>query len=78
MPDVREIDAHEKPPQDADWVLVERTPSGKFTANGSTGWAKGAAFFRPPNFETQVAAISAALAWADENGVPVVYVRAKP
>jgi hypothetical protein len=60
------------PPGNEGWVLVERTPSGKYVANGSSHG--GANSYRPTPEDRQ-AAISNAIAWADDHGVPAVYVR---
>ena len=76
MAEVREISKDGVRPDNVDHVLIEPTPSGKFTANGSatpTG-AGGAIFFTPTAFETLEAAIASAKVWADEYNVRTVYV----
>ena len=78
MVEVRDIGKNEQPPEGADWVLIEQTPSGGFMANGSASGKMDATFFRPPHFDTVDAAIAAARSWADANDVPVIYVRGIP
>jgi hypothetical protein len=75
MVKVRDIGENERPPECADWVLIEQTPSGRFMANGSASGKMDATFFRPPSFDTVDAAIAASRAWAEANDVPVIYVR---
>ena|SRR5690348_13439189 len=73
MVEVRNIQKNEQPPKDTDYVLIEKTPSGRFMANGSA--AANGLFFKPPPFDTVEAAIAASRSWADANDVPVVYMR---
>lgn len=78
MVDVRIIDGQENPPDDADWILVERSPGGEFVASGSirmNGVGPTVPYFAPHVFLTEHAAISAAVAWAKEHGFSAVYVR---
>ena len=78
MVDVRIVDGQENPPDDADWILVERSPGGKFVASGSirtSGVGASVPYFAPHVFLTEHAAISAAVTWATEHGYSAVYVR---
>ena len=75
MTEVQEISKDGARPDNVDHVLIELTPSGKFTANGSATLADEAAiFYGPPAFETLEAAIASAKEWADKHNVPTVYV----
>jgi len=78
MVDVRDITHSEQPPENADCVVIDPTPGGKFVANGSASGKKSATFFKPPAFATLQQAIAASRQWAEENDVPVVYVRGIP
>jgi hypothetical protein len=64
----------EDPPKDEDWVLITRTPSGKYVANGSIAHKQSATFYTPQPEDRQTA-ISNAIAWADRHGVPTIYFR---
>jgi hypothetical protein len=72
--DVIYIRKNENPPEDEDWVLLERTPSGKYVGRGSVAHRQSATFYRPAA-EDREAAISRAIAWADSYGVLAIYVR---
>lgn len=74
MVQVRDIDSKEMPPENGDWVLVEKVGE-KFTANGSVSGNMSATFFAPPAFDSIEEAIGASKSWAAENDVPVVYIR---
>ena len=74
MAEVREITKDWVAP-DEDHVLIEPTPSGKFTANGSKALADELIAYTPPAFETREEAIASAQKWADEKNVPKIYVR---
>ncbi|MGZ8996021.1 MAG: hypothetical protein ACXW3P_05940, partial [Rhodospirillales bacterium] len=75
MPEVRSISAKEQPPNDIDHVVIRRTPSGKFRADGSVRGKEGATYYVPPPFDSLERAIAEACDWASQNDVPVVYVR---
>jgi hypothetical protein len=74
MADVVYIREDEKSPEDRDWVLLDRTPSGKYVGSGSVAHEQSATFYRPPPADRE-AAIAHALEWADTHGVPKIYVR---
>ena len=76
MAQVREMSKDDARPDNEDHVLIEPTPSGKFTANGSATLpaARQMISYCPPAFETLEAAIASAKEWADEHNVPTVYV----
>ena len=76
MADIIHIRKDEKPPADQDWVLLERTPSGKYAGIGSVAHAQGANF-DPFLTEDWEAAIARAVAWADSHGIPAVHVRGR-
>jgi hypothetical protein len=76
MAEVIHILPDEKPPEDQDWVLLERTPSGRFVGNGSAAHAPNVTFriFPPEDWDD---AIAEAVAWADRHGIPAVHVRGR-
>ena len=74
MAEVIYIRKHEDPPAGLDWVLVERTPSGKYVGHGSVAEGQGAKFYTSPA-EDREAALSRAIVWADSHGIPKVYFR---
>ena len=76
MVDIIHIRKDEKPPEDQDWVLLERTPSGKYAGIGSVAHAQGA-IFDPFLTEDWEATISRAVDWADSRGIPAIYVRGR-
>jgi hypothetical protein len=78
MVEVQNIGKGERPPEGADWVLIEKAPSGRFVANGSVAGTGDAVFFRPPPFDTVEAAIAVSRSWAEANDVPTIYVRNIP
>lgn len=76
MVEVRDIQTNETPPENGDWVLIEKVGT-KFVANGSAAGTRDVTFFKPGTFATADDAIAASVAWAVQNEVPVVYVRGK-
>ena len=74
MAEIIHILQGENPPEDQDWVLLERTPSGRYVGNGSVAHAQSAIFrlFPPEDWKD---AISEAVAWADSHGISAVHVR---
>lgn len=74
MTDVREIGVGDRPPEDMDWVLVEQAVGGKFFVRNSHAPDDD---LNAKRFDTKIAALSEALAWAEKNRVPVVYLRGK-
>jgi hypothetical protein len=74
MREVLIVSTKDKPPRDTNHVVIRRTPSGKFRADGSVAGEMSATFYAPPPFDTLESAIAHARHWADENGVPVVHV----
>jgi hypothetical protein len=74
MVEVQNISLNETPPEGTDCVVIENA-GNKFVANGSVAGERVVTFFKPPPFESLGAAIEAASAWAEENDVPVVYVK---
>ena len=75
MADIVRLRAGETFPRTRAHVLVEPTSSGLFVANGQVLHpGKGMAYYSPkPGGQEEVTAN--ALAWAAENGVPVVFLR---
>ena len=63
-------------PSNADCVLIEPLPGGKFTAQGSVTNSRRLAFFNPSPFSSLDEAIASSKSWAEENEVAVVYVNA--
>jgi hypothetical protein len=63
-------------PCEADYVLVEPLPGGKFTARGSVINSHRLAFFNPSPFSSLDEAIAASKSWAQENKVTEIYVKA--
>jgi hypothetical protein len=63
-------------PSQADCVLVERLPGGKFTARGSVTSSHRVAFFNPSSFDSLDEAFASSKSWAEENKVTVIYVKA--
>jgi hypothetical protein len=74
MVEVRDIGRSDKPPADADCVVIEKA-GGRFVANGFSPQKRSGTFFSPPSFNALDAAISASVDWAAQHGVPVVYVK---
>lgn len=72
---VREISKDEQLYEDADYIIIEPTAAGRFTANGSVTHRDGANFFTPPPFATLEIAIAISRDWAKANKVHAVYVR---
>jgi hypothetical protein len=75
---VKNLRETESPPNDQDWVLVERDSSGQYAGSGSVAThSRGATFYVPdPAMEGDLeAALSKARSWAEEHGVGTVYVR---
>ncbi len=75
MPAVQRIGPGEDPHPDSDYVLVERLPGGKVSVSGAVMAETARRYWTPPEFDSLDAAIAAALWWADQNDVPLVYVR---
>lgn len=75
MTQIKDIDGASKPPEKEDWVLIEKV-DGKFVADGSLSAIDGPAYFQPEPFDTLDEAVTASLAWAEQNEIPFVYVRA--
>ena len=63
------------PSKEADYVLVEPLPGGKFTARGAVINSHRLAFFNPSPFSSLDEAIASSKSWAEENKVPVIYVK---
>jgi hypothetical protein len=63
-------------PSKGDYVLVEPLPGGKFTARGSVTNSHRLAFFNPSPFSSLDEAIASSKSWAEENKIPVIYVKA--
>jgi len=74
MAEIRDIGRSDKPPEDADCVVIEKA-GGRFVVNGFSPQKRSGTFFAPPSFETLDAAIAAAVAWATANNVAIVYVK---
>jgi hypothetical protein len=74
MAHIIHIRKDEKPPEDQDWVLLERTPSGRYAGIGCVAHAQGVTF-DPFLTEDWEATISRAVDWADSRGIPAIYVR---
>jgi hypothetical protein len=54
-------------PSQADCVLVERLPGGKFTARGSVINSHRVAYFNPSPFSSLDEAIASSKSWAEVN-----------
>jgi hypothetical protein len=68
----------ERPPEDDDWVLVERDRSGTYVVRRSAvRHGRGATFYVPePPLENELeAAIEKATTWAEQHQIEAVYVR---
>ena len=63
-------------PFNADCVLVQPMPEGKFTAQGSIINSHSLAYFNPSPFGGLDEAIASSKSWAEENKVTVIYVKA--
>ncbi len=74
MVEVRDIARSDKPPEDAECVVIEKA-GGRFVANGFSPGRRSGTFFSPPSFEGLDAAISASVDWAAQHDVAVVYVK---
>ena len=73
MAEIRHITTAERPSRGGHYVLIERAGSGEFVASGVSNRASDV-FYAPEPVDDVQTAIAAADAWADLNGVPVVYV----
>ena len=60
----------------ADCVVVQSMPGGKFTAQGSVTNSHSLAFFNPSPFRSLEEAIASSRSWAEENKVTVIYAKA--
>jgi hypothetical protein len=76
MAEVIHIRAGEKVPGITNWVLLERTPAGRYAGTGSVARAQNVTF-QPLPTEGWDTAISRAIAWADRHGISVVHVRGR-
>ena len=74
MAEVRYITSAERPERGGDCVLIERAGSGKFVASCVASHRASDIFYAPEPVDDVRTAVAAADAWADLNGVPVVYV----
>jgi hypothetical protein len=72
--DVIYIRKGDNPPENENWILLERTPLGKYVGNGSVAHEQSATFYTSSP-EGREAALTRAVAWADDHDIPVVYVR---
>lgn len=73
MIEFRQIERSATPPLNANWVLIERA-RGRVAAKGSLAWDRGGAF-GPALFADLHAAIGASKTWAEENNLPVIYMK---
>jgi hypothetical protein len=69
----RQIEPSAKLPFNADWVLIERA-RGKVAAKGSLARGRSATF-GPALFADLQSAIGASKVWAQENNVPIIYMK---
>ena len=74
MADVIYIRKGGKLPEGTNWVLLERTMSGRYAGTGAVAHAQTATF-QPLPTDHWDAAISRAVAWADKHGILAVHVR---
>ena len=74
MAEIRHITSAERPERGGDCVLIEPAGSGKFVASCVSSHRASDVFYAQEPVDDVQAAIAAATAWADQNGVPVVYV----
>ncbi|UXN67497.1 hypothetical protein N8E89_28795 (plasmid) [Phyllobacterium sp. A18/5-2] len=59
MTQVKDIDISATPPQNEDWVLIEKVDE-KFVADGSVSAIDGPAYYQPEPFDTLDEAVTAA------------------
>jgi len=72
------LEPEERPPENENWVLVERESSGRYAASGSAiRHGRGATFCVPvPALENDLeVAIAKASAWAERHQIETVFVR---
>jgi hypothetical protein len=69
----RQIERSATPPLNADWVLIERA-RGRVAAKGALAGERGATF-GPALFADLHSAIGASKVWAEENNVPIIYMK---
>lgn len=74
MAEIRHITSAERPSRGGDCVLIERAGSGKFVASCVASHRASDVFYAQEPVDDVGAAIAAANTWADQNGVPVIYV----
>lgn len=74
MVEVRDIGGSDKPPADANCVVIEKA-GDRYVANGFSPRKRSGTFFSPPSFKALEAAISASVDWAGQHDVPIVYVK---
>ncbi|MFO1154864.1 MAG: hypothetical protein U1E42_14560 [Rhodospirillales bacterium] len=60
--------------KDRDYVVIRRTPNGRFLANGSAVESTGALYYQTAVFQTLEKAIAEASEWAKRKQVGVVHV----
>jgi hypothetical protein len=73
MIEIRDIALSVNPPSIGDWVLIEGL-RGRFAAKGSLTKNDGVPF-GPIIFADLSSAMEASWAWAQENQVPIIYVK---
>lgn len=64
-------------PSVASHLLIEPMPGGKFSVRGSAIHPHRVAYFNPSPFGALDEAIASSKSWAEENGVPVIYVKSE-
>jgi hypothetical protein len=69
----RQIEQSATLPFNADWVLIERA-RGKVAAKGSLAGGRSATF-GPALFADLQSAMGASKVWAQENNVPIIYMK---
>jgi hypothetical protein len=69
----RQIEQSATLPFNADWVSIERG-RGKVAAKGSLAGGRSATF-GPTLFADLQSAIGASKVWAEENNVPIIYMK---
>jgi hypothetical protein len=77
MVDIRNIEKHETPPSGSSHVLIEKV-SGRFRVIGFVAGKKEGTFFVPNLFDDLANAIAASRRWAEDEDVPVIYVKDIP
>jgi hypothetical protein len=78
MAEITHLEAHQTPPEDQDWILVERTPSGHYVTQSVSGAEKAVGVLLQGPFATYQDALGATQARATKTGIGDIYAKGVP